>query len=116
MKGHMAVRSALTGRDWRLFRGAYRDKDAVLMNSGMGRENAEKATSYVLEHYPVSTLVAFGFASALTANSKVGDIIVCSRLCCADGLTEKSYHTGYSHWRYDQSTPGDQPDRSKAGV
>jgi adenosylhomocysteine nucleosidase len=68
-----------------LYRGEHRGRDAVLVQTGMGRERAETATKLVLERYPVTVLVSLGFAGALTEDLKVGDVVVCSTLFCAEG-------------------------------
>jgi adenosylhomocysteine nucleosidase len=85
---HRIVLEEPPGRDGRrLFKGKYRNRDVILMQTGLGREKAEDATRFVLEHYPVSALVYFGFAGALSPELKPGDLILCRELQCADNLT-----------------------------
>ena len=65
------------------YRGSYKNKGVVLVQTGIGKNQAEEATRFVLDHYPVTALISLGFAGALTENLKIGDIVVCVTLCCA---------------------------------
>lgn len=85
LQRRMTVEETSTWRDCRLHRGKYRGKDIVLVRTGLGKGRAEAAAGFVLEHYPVSAMVSLGFAGALTGRSKVGDIVLCSRLHCGNG-------------------------------
>lgn len=69
-----------------LYQGKYRKRDVLLAVTGMGRERAEIATRFILERYPVSTLISLGFGGALDEELEVGEVIVCSTLYCGNGL------------------------------
>jgi len=86
LKKYMAVEETLTWQHCQIYRGNCEKSDILLLQTGIGRERAETAARYVLEHYPVTAVISLGFAGALTRESKVGDIIVCSTLYCEDGL------------------------------
>lgn len=73
--------------DWRgchIAMGKYENKDILLAKTGVGRAKAERAAQLVLYHYPVTAVLSIGFAGALTEELEVGDIILCSRLYCAN--------------------------------
>ena len=49
----------------RIYRGNYAKRDVLLLQTGTGKERAEIATRFILEHYPVTALISLGFAGAL---------------------------------------------------
>jgi 5'-methylthioadenosine/S-adenosylhomocysteine nucleosidase len=73
-----------------VYRGEYRGKDVLLAQTGVGRQRAETATEFVLRRYSVTALVSLGFAGALTAQLRVGDMVVCPTLHCATGPTQEA--------------------------
>lgn len=85
LKRHMVIEDAAIRQGYRVWRGRYKGKEALLVQTGMGREGAERATRFILEHYPVSVLVSFGFAGALTGKLNIGDVVLCSTIYCGDG-------------------------------
>lgn len=76
---------AFVGQNCRVYRGKYENRDILLAQTGIGRENAEMTTRFLLENYPVTAMVSFGFAGALSRELRVGDVIVCSKLLCGNG-------------------------------
>jgi len=84
IKNRMNIIRTVERDGFRLFEGFFKSKEILLVQTGIGQEKAEKAVNFILEQYPVSTLISFGFAGALTAESKIGDICVCSKICCDD--------------------------------
>jgi 5'-methylthioadenosine/S-adenosylhomocysteine nucleosidase len=88
LRKDMALEEAFTWQGCHIYHGEYRNKAVLLVQTGIGKERAEAATRFILEHYPVTALVSLGFAGALTEELKVGDIILCSTLCCANGLSK----------------------------
>ena len=91
-----------TQQDYCLYRGKYRNKAVLLAQTGLGRERSERVTQFILERYPVTALVSLGFAGALTGESRIGDIILCSTLYCGNGQvnkktrSENQYHSDVS--------------------
>jgi adenosylhomocysteine nucleosidase len=75
--------------DFKLYRGKYQNRDCLLVQTGLGKQRAETATHFILEHFPVSAMISFGFAGALTAELRVGDIIICSTLYHCNGRADK---------------------------
>ena len=51
-------------------------QDCALVQSGMGRQRAEKALRDVLHHYQPSAILSLGFCGALAATLRVGDLVV----------------------------------------
>jgi nucleoside phosphorylase len=64
----------------RIMEGNCGDRDCLLILTGVGKENAWQAAELVLAKYPVSALISTGCGGALNEKTKVGDIVVCSRL------------------------------------
>ncbi len=64
--------------------GVYSRKSALLVSTGMGREKAEQAAVRVMDNYPVSLVISTGFSGALNGRSRTGDIVVCSKIRCAE--------------------------------
>jgi len=85
LQRRMVLEEASVQEGCRVFRGRYKNKAILLVQTGVGKERAETATKFILEHYPVTALVSLGFAGALTEESKVGDIILCATLYCGNG-------------------------------
>ncbi len=69
----------------RLYRGKFKNKDTLLVQTGMGKERAENATRFTLEHYPVTAIISLGFAGGLAPELRIGEVVVCSTLLCAPG-------------------------------
>lgn len=65
---------------WRLTQARHGGRQIMLVQSGVGKERAECAARAVLRLYPVSALVSFGFAGALSEDLAIGDIILCANL------------------------------------
>lgn len=65
---------------WRAFKGGYEGKELVLLETGPGRRRAEAATLFALKHYPVTTMISFGFAGGLTDKVRTGDVVLCRML------------------------------------
>lgn len=81
----LAVSAVQAQGRWRFIEGTYAQRDIVLLQTGMGKRNAEEATRFLLAHYPVSLLVSLGFAGALEAELGVGDLVLYRELACEGG-------------------------------
>jgi adenosylhomocysteine nucleosidase len=55
-------------------------QECLLVQSGMGRQRAERALNYVLRRYQPSAVLSLGFCGALAAKLRAGDLVVCSQL------------------------------------
>ncbi len=80
LRRQMIIEETLTERNFRIYKGKYKNKDVLLGQTGMGRENAEQATEFILEHYTTEALISIGFAGALVEDLKIGDIILSKTL------------------------------------
>ena len=83
LRRQMAIEEVVASPVCRIYRGKLRGKACLLVQTGMGRERAENATHFVLDHYPVTALISLGFAGALTPDLTIGDVVVCSTMHCA---------------------------------
>jgi adenosylhomocysteine nucleosidase len=86
LRRQMVVEEVVARRDCRLYRGKLKNRDTLLVQTGMGRERAENATQFVLERYPVTAIISLGFAGALAPELRIGDVVVCSTLHGQPGL------------------------------
>jgi len=64
----------------------------LLVLTGMGEEKARQASKLVLDKYPVSAVISTGFGGALNEKTKIGDIVVCSRLVCGEDPVREQNH------------------------
>jgi len=84
----MALKEAHTWQDCRIYAGEYKGKPVLLAQTGMGKERAEAATEFILERYPIDTLISLGFAGGLNENLRVGDIVLCATLYSNNGTAQ----------------------------
>lgn len=95
----MVLEEASISQDCHIYQGKYKNQDVLLVQTGLGKERAERATKLVLERYPVTTLISLGFGGALTPEAKVDDIILCSKLHCGDNRgTNRELESGKTYW------------------
>jgi adenosylhomocysteine nucleosidase len=85
----MVIEEVVAGPLCRLYRGKFKNKETVLVQTGMGKERAENATRFILERYPITAIISLGFAGALSPQLRIGDVVVCSTLYCAPGSEQK---------------------------
>ncbi len=55
-------------------------QECLLVQSGMGRQRAERALEHALLRYRPSAVLSLGFCGALAAKLRAGDLVVCSQL------------------------------------
>jgi adenosylhomocysteine nucleosidase len=68
----------------RLLKVNYKSRQILLLQTGMGKENAISSVSFVLDHYPVSTVISLGFAGALREDLRPGDLALYSKIIAND--------------------------------
>jgi len=61
-----------------VYNGMLSGKRVLLAKSGVGRQRVERACRSLLDRYPVTAIISFGFAGALNPGLAVGDVVVCS--------------------------------------
>ena len=86
LRRRMAVEEVVDGPVCKVYRGQLRGKPCLLVQTGIGRRRAEKATRFVLERFSVTELISVGFAGALTSDLKIGDVVACSTVRRASGF------------------------------
>jgi len=94
LRRQMVIEEVVAGQDCKLYRGTLENRDVVIVKTGMGRERAENAAKFTLERYPATAIVSLGFAGALAPELRIGDVVVCSTLHCADGSGEEGQEAG----------------------
>lgn len=82
LKRQMVIQESVTEQHFKLYCGTFQKKNILVVKTGMGKERAESATRYILKHYPVNKLISLGFAGGLAPELMIGDVVVCSTLCC----------------------------------
>lgn len=80
IRRQMRVDTSFT-EDGALFeQGQVAGRDCLLVQTGMGRQRAERALEAVLQRYTPSAILSLGFCGALASRLRAGDVIVCSQL------------------------------------
>jgi adenosylhomocysteine nucleosidase len=82
LKRQMVIRESVAEQHFTLFCGTFQNRNILVAKTGMGKERAESATRYILKHYPVNKIISLGFAGGLAPELMIGDVVVCSTLCC----------------------------------
>lgn len=82
LKKTMIIVSTTAYKSGRLYQGKIASQDCLLMVTGVGKRHAQQATEFITEKYPVDILISTGFAGALNSKSRVGDIVIYSRINC----------------------------------
>jgi adenosylhomocysteine nucleosidase len=59
--------------------------DVVVLEGGVGKENAERATRYALDRYRPEFIISAGFAGAVAPGLDAGRLFLCDRLVAMDG-------------------------------
>lgn len=68
-----------------IHRGTLAGRNLLLAKSGVGRQAAERACRTILDLYPVTAVVSFGYCGALNPTLAVGDVVTCSSVQSAGG-------------------------------
>jgi len=117
----MAVEEVVDSPACSVYRGQLKGKPSILVQTGIGRRRAEKATQSILERFPVSALISIGFAGALIADLKIGDVVACSTVRRASGFGKdegeaEPYAADASLLALASGGPGDGSARFLAGT
>jgi adenosylhomocysteine nucleosidase len=121
LRRQMAIEEVVASPVCKVYRGQLRGKACLLVQTGIGRRRAEKATGFVLERFPVTAVVSLGFAGALTPDLRIGDVVVCATVRRASGFgkdegKEEAYAADASLLGLASSVAGDGSTRSLAGT
>ena len=60
--------------------GQFEGLDFLLIQTGIGRENAEETAEWVLSSYSPEVAISTGFAGGISKELKVGDLVICPRI------------------------------------
>jgi adenosylhomocysteine nucleosidase len=82
----MSLQETAVPRGWRLFMGSLAGRGVLVAQTGMGRDRAERAVQFLLDRYPLSCVISFGFAGALAPELGAGDLVVYREMVGPDGL------------------------------
>jgi adenosylhomocysteine nucleosidase len=80
IRRHMKVAGSINVGDALIEEGWFGGQECLLVQSGMGRQRAERALQFVLQRYEPSAILSLGFCGALAARLRAGDLVVCSQL------------------------------------
>jgi nucleoside phosphorylase len=83
-RSSMIVTEIDIGHSGKIYSGSYKGKSLLLVNHGVGKRRVISSCRWVLDHYPVSSIVSLGFAGALKPGSHTGDMYICSSMVCTD--------------------------------
>ncbi len=59
-----------------IWKGMWRGKNIILVRTGVGRQKAKQATYQIIENFHPEAIISIGYAGALTAELKVGDLFI----------------------------------------
>jgi adenosylhomocysteine nucleosidase len=88
-KRQMTIEDVVAEPVCKLYRGKFKGRETLLVQTGMGKERAENATRFTLGHYSMNAIISLGFAGGLVPELRIGDVVVCSTLLCAPGTEQK---------------------------
>jgi len=63
-----------------IWTGAWRGKNIILVRTGVGRKKAKQATLQVIENFNPAAIISTGYAGALNAELKVGDLFIADHI------------------------------------
>ena len=64
--------------DCTAWRGTYKNKEVLLVQTGIGRSGIDRMTKSILTSYPATAILSLGFGGALSPDLAVGDLIICA--------------------------------------
>lgn len=76
LRRRMAIETTHCTSTCRIAAGTHRGREIILATTGMGRQRAEAAAKLVLDRYPITALISFGYAGALTDELVIGDVVL----------------------------------------
>lgn len=92
--GNVLVESSSTKNGCTLISGQFAQRDILLVQMGIGKERAQAAAGFILEKYPISTIINIGFGGALNHDLEIGDLILCRKIQSMNGmLSERSFYS-----------------------
>jgi adenosylhomocysteine nucleosidase len=80
----LGVFTRIPGRGLPTFSFRLAGRDCLLVECGIGVRKAEEATRALMERHHPGILVSFGVAGAVTAEARVGDVVLVQSVCRLD--------------------------------
>jgi adenosylhomocysteine nucleosidase len=68
-----------------VWRGTRRDKEILVLQTGIGRDMAERSVGTFLTVFKPDALISLGFGGALNGTLAVGDLVLCASAAPGDG-------------------------------
>jgi 5'-methylthioadenosine/S-adenosylhomocysteine nucleosidase len=62
-----------------IYQGKIKNRDVVVMSTGVGKVATAAAVQFLIDHFPVDCIIFTGVAGAINPELKVGDIVVCQK-------------------------------------
>ena len=78
------------------WRNTYKDKDILIVQTGIGRSGIERMTDSILNSYPATAILSLGFGGALSPELAVGDLVICTSVAPWDETTGVIANTIYA--------------------
>ncbi len=81
-----------------LYEGTIKDKKVICAQSGVGKTVAAATTTYLIERFPVTTILNIGTAGGLSTTLSVTDVVVADKVSYHDlDLRAFNYPTGWNN-------------------
>lgn len=89
-KAGLSIRKTSSYQCCKMYEGQYRQRDCVLVLTGMGGEHARQVTQLIVSTYPVTALISTGFGGSLNRRTDIGDVLIYAGLSDAGSPGEAS--------------------------
>lgn len=93
LRKRMVVTEIVSESAYTLFRGTWKGREILLVQTGIGKRRAQAATRQLVESHPITTLVSLGFAGAITDELVIGDVVLYSAVHCSDAEASSQQDT-----------------------
>ncbi len=96
LRKRLAIKEEIREQSGIVYHGDYRGKDILLVRTGIGGTRAGAAARLVLERFPVTALVSFGFAGGIAGGLRCGDTVIATTLHTAgkpDSPQRPAFHS-----------------------
>lgn len=78
LKSKMDLIQTKTVLEYRFYEGMLKDKEVVLMQSGIGKVNSALSTTLLLTYYDIDCIINIGSAGGLYPSQNIGDVVISS--------------------------------------
>ena len=92
LKARMNVDEVVEKASMAFYKGTYKDKNVVIVRSGIGKVNAAICTQILVDSFGVDAVINTGIAGSLQAKIDIGDIVVST-----DALQHDMDATGFGY-------------------